>query len=215
VGLAQPPGDLGVAVVRCAPCVQQGRLIPGDPAGARRIDSSATMSTSSGSARPRPAVAERRLDYRRLDCGRLAASGGALRCTSPVLAMRARTRCLKIFWVGIVSASFSFGAATGLTLSRLAGEGRTSRPGEASSPLPLRSRRRERRSEVRRGTRRAGRIPGVPASGNIRLGPNRSTWQGRVSSDHKAPRQGRCGLAPLGFVERVADGVGMGSQRAR
>ena len=37
---------------------------------------------------------------------------------------------------------------------RPVGEGRTSRPGEASSPLPHRCRRRERRSGVRRGTRR-------------------------------------------------------------
>jgi hypothetical protein len=34
--------------------------------------------------------------------------------------MRARTRRLNTFWVGIVSTSFSVGAATGLTLARLA-----------------------------------------------------------------------------------------------
>src|SRR5687767_5323802 len=31
--------------------------------------------------------------------------------------MRARTRCLNTFWVGIVSTSFSFDEAAGLTLS--------------------------------------------------------------------------------------------------
>ena len=54
---------------------------------------------------------------------------------SPVLDMRSRTRCLKTFWVGIVSTSFSFDATAGLTLLRPAEKGGRLVPGNR---VPLR-----------------------------------------------------------------------------